>query len=65
MSGVLLKIKGNLEPVLSAMYHSIYMVYAKNKPLKLYCMHVFYHLMKLMSCDKTIFNRPDMQEIEY
>ena len=60
MSGVFLKIKGNLGPLLSAMYHSILMVYLKNKSLKLYCMHFFYHLVKLMSCENSIFNRPEM-----
>ena len=65
MSGVFLKIKGNLGPLLSAMYHSILMVYLKNKSLKLYCMHFFYHLVKIMSCENGIFNRPEMQEMEY
>ena len=65
MSGVFLKIKGNLGPLLSSMYQSITMVYIKNKPLKLYCMHFLYHLVKLMFCENTIFNRPEMQEIEY
>jgi len=60
MSGVFLKIKGNLGPLLSAMWKRIIIVFHNNKPLKLYCMHFFYHLVKLMFCENSIFKRPEM-----
>ena len=60
MSGVFLNIKGNLAPILSAMFQSIMTVYLKNKSLKLYCIHFFYNLVRLLFCDDTIFNRPEM-----
>ena len=62
-SGVFLKIEGNLAPLLTDMLKSIIIVCFENESLKPFCMHFFYHFLKLMFDENEIFNRPDMQEM--